>query len=237
MKPPFRFKQFSIIDSKCAMKIGTDAVLLGALTDTASDRNILDIGTGCGIIALMLAQKSQAIVDAIDVHQPSCEDARLNFENSPWSGRLRIHHSSLHDFVKITKETYDLIVSNPPFFNKSLNSPFDEKNLAKHSGSLSHQDLLEGVYKLLKFSGHFRVILPASVNENFIKQAALLSLYLSEEIQIIPKTGKAPNRVVLGFIKEKPIKVRHSKMVMRNTDGSFHEDYIALTKDFHLNLH
>lgn len=236
MKQPFQLKRFSITDAGCVMKVGTDAVLLGALTEIGKAGVILDIGTGSGVIAMMLAQKSSAIIDAIDIHQPSCEDASENFINSPWSDRLNIYHSSLADFTTTTKTKYDLIVSNPPFFVNALKSPVEGKNLAKHSGTLSHLNLLDGATQLLDSAGHFSVILPYTERDNFIHRALFHNLFLNQEILIFPKTGKPANRVVLGFSKIQPEKIRVSEMPIRDSAGFFHEKYVLLTKDFYLDL-
>jgi tRNA1Val (adenine37-N6)-methyltransferase len=236
MKQPFQFKRFSITDARCVMKVGTDAVLLGTLTDVRKALNILDIGTGSGVIAIMLAQRSNAHIDAIDIHQPSCEDALVNFKNSPWPGRLNIHHSSLADFVKATKTKYDLIVSNPPFFDKGLKSPSEEKNIAKHSGTLSFGNLLEGVKYLLDPIGYFSLILPYSERNNFISIALSHNLFLNREIPILPKAKKPANRMVLEFSNLKPEKIHYSELPIRDSSGSFHEKYVLLTNDFYLNL-
>jgi len=236
MKQPFQFKRFSITDSGCAMKIGTDAVLLGTLAEVRKAINILDIGTGSGVIAMMLAQRSSAHIDAIDIHKPSCEDALVNFKNSPWPGRLNIHHTSLEDFSKTTKTRYDLIVSNPPFFDKGLKSPSEDKNIAKHCGTLSYSNLLEGVKHLLDTPGYFSLILPYSERNNFISMALTHNLFLNREILIYPKVNKPANRIILEFSKLKPDKIHFSELPVRDSNGSFHEKYDLLTKEFYLDL-
>ncbi|MCD4665845.1 MAG: methyltransferase [Bacteroidales bacterium] len=123
MRKDFHFKQFNISDENSAMKVGTDAVLLGAWTDISETNNILDVGTGSGIVATILAQRSEANIDAIDIDKGSIDDAENNFDNCPWKNRLTAIHSSLQEYVKFTSKKYDLIVSNPPFFSNSLKSP------------------------------------------------------------------------------------------------------------------
>src|SRR5436190_6902240 len=141
----FRFKQFTIHQDKCAMKVGTDSVLLGSWVDTAQATDILDIGTGSGIIALMLAQKSFAQIDAIDVDGNACEQAEENFKSSPWMDRLHVIHQSFQDYATGTEKKYDLIVSNPPYFQDAFKPAEESKLKAKHGDLLCFAELVDGV--------------------------------------------------------------------------------------------
>ncbi len=236
LRKPFRFRQFSVSDEKSAMKVNTDAILLGAWVDTAGAESILDIGTGSGIIALMLAQRSGATINAIDIDKDSFEQAKDNFQNSAWSNRLNAIHTSLQEYVKNSSEKYDLIVSNPPFFSNSLKSPSHSKTLSKHDDTLMHKELLAGVQKLLNPGGRFCVILPYSEISRFKEQALIENLYCLKQFNIIPKRGKKTHRAILELIQTRTGDFAESILTIRNTDNSFTKAYIDLTKDFYLHI-
>jgi len=236
MRKNFQFKQFSITDENSAMKVGTDAVLLGTWTDLSNSKKILDVGTGSGVIALMLAQRSEARITAIDIHSESIRDASENIRNSPWHNRLSVLHTSLQNYVKTSKTQFDLIISNPPFFSNSLKSESENNKLSKHDKELTHEELLSGASKLLDSKGRFCVILPASEAENFKVLALIENLYCSKELEIIPKNNKKPNRLILEFTFIRPKKKSKTDLCIRNSDDSYTEQYIDLTKEFYLNL-
>jgi len=236
LRKPFRFRQFSVSDEKSAMKVNTDAVLLGAWVDTTGAESILDIGTGSGIIALMLAQRSDATIDAIDIDKDSFEQAKDNFQNSVWSNRLNAIHTSLQEYVKNSSEKYDLIVSNPPFFSNSLKSPSHSKTLSKHDDKLMHKELLASIQKLLNSGGRFCVILPYSEITKFKEQALIENLYCLKQFNIIPKQEKKINRSVMEFAQTKTGDFAESIITIRNTDNSFTKAYIDLTEDFYLHI-
>ncbi|NJN77877.1 MAG: methyltransferase [Saprospiraceae bacterium] len=153
---PFRFKQFQIHQDKTAMKVGTDGVLLGAWADVLESESILDIGTGTGLIALIIAQRNQnAMVDAVEIDESSYEQAKQNFEESSWTKRLNIYQSSIQDYAKNCGKQYDLIVSNPPYFVNSTKSKQEDKNQVRHTDSLSFEELIKSVNILLEISGRF----------------------------------------------------------------------------------
>ena len=226
--------QFSISDQNSAMKVGTDAVLLGVFANVFGANSILDIGTGSGIIAVMLAQKSNANIDAIDIDKGSISDAEDNFSNCPWKNRLTAIHSSLQEYVKKTAKKYDLIVSNPPFFSNSLKSPEFSKSLSKHDEKLNHKELIAGTKRLLSSDGRFIVILPFSQIKNFKETALIENLYCSKQILIYPKYSKPANRIILEFSFERQIKPVETKLTIRNNDSSFTEQYVDLTKEFYV---
>ena len=151
--PFFQFKQFTIRHDKCAMKVGTDGVLLGAWAGTESCNRILDIGTGTGLIALMLAQRSKAAIDAIDIEADACLQAQENAESSLFAGRINVFHSDLVDFAQASTHLYGLIVSNPPYFVDSLKCPNLQRNTARHTDTLTLEDLLQYSRKLLAPQG------------------------------------------------------------------------------------
>lgn len=151
----FIFKKFSIHQHKCAHKVGTDAVLIGSWAKVNEARTILDIGTGTGIIALMMAQKSRATIDAIDIEQSSYEQATENASHSIWADRIKVYHTSLQDFANKTTKKYDAIITNPPYFVDSSKAPDEERSHARHTDTLTFADLISGVKKLLNDTGLF----------------------------------------------------------------------------------
>ena len=229
----FSFKQFNVDDEGCTMKVGTDAVLLGAIADCASVKSILDIGTGSGIIALMLAQRSQATIDAIEIDENSFLKAKQNFANSPWPNRLTALHTSLQDFSKTINKTYDLIISNPPFFSNSFQPQMERKRISKHDASLNFADLISGAVSSMEPNGKFTLILPCSEKETFIHIANDHGLYLHNISEILPKAIKKPNRAILEFGKDKASQVKPGSLIVRNPDNSYSGEYRQITKDFH----
>ena len=171
----FQFKQFTIQQDRCAMKIGTDGVLLGAWTPIVNNPfSILDIGTGTGIIALMLSQRSYAEqIDALEIDEDAYEQSVDNFENSPWSDRLFCFHAGLDEFVEEPEDEYDLIVSNPPFYTDDFKSANEQRDLARFADAMPFEDLIEAADLLLSENGIFAVIIPFKEEENFLKQKAI----------------------------------------------------------------
>ena len=176
---PFQFKQFTILQDKTAMKVGTDGVLLGAwLKIYENVNNILDIGTGTGLIALQMAQRSDCrVIDALETELNAFEQAVLNFENSHWGDRLYCYHSSLEEYANELDETYDLIISNPPFFNNTYKELNQKRALARHTESLSFKDLLQYTAMLLSKSGTCAFIIPYREEEYFLELAAKNNLF------------------------------------------------------------
>lgn len=236
MRKIFQFKQFSIHDENSALKVGTDAVLLGAWTNPENSKNILDIGSGCGIIALMMAQKAAVQIDAIDIDFDSIMEAATNFRNSPWAENLVAIHSSLSDHVKQSKKKYDLILSNPPYFNNSLKSFSDRKNLSKHTASLNHEELLSGVKNLISDTGRFMVIIPYDQKNSFVDIALIEGLYINKQLIIYPTPNKPANRIILEFSLKKEAQPKEKELTIRDDLGKFTEQYKTLTKDFYLNF-
>ena len=231
----FRFKKFKIEDDRSAMKVGTDGVLLGASVQSEQEKRILDIGTGSGLIALMLAQKSKAQIDAIDLDEFSIKQAKENFNRSPWAGQLNAIHDSLQNFCKKAGRKYDLIVSNPPFFDQSLKSYKQSKNISKHTDSLKFEELASSIKQLLKKAGKAQLILPPAEAELLIHRARIEGLYCNKRIKICPLKGKAYNRLIftLSFY-QKP--TEEQEISIRETDYNYSSEYKAFTKDYYLNF-
>lgn len=232
----FHFKQFTIHHDKCAMKVGTDGVLLGAWTTIQSETKILDIGTGTGLIALMLAQKSSALIDAIEIDRDSFEEAGKNIAASPWHTRIKIYHTSLQDFEKTAGNKYDLIVSNPPFFSDAYKAPDEARNIARHTNeSLSFDDLLNGVTSLLESEGRFCAIFPCKEGTDFIERSKSNNLFVQKLTRVKTKIEKQEKRLLIEF-GFKEIIPAINDMVIQEEDLSFTREYIELTKDYYLGL-
>ncbi len=231
----FHFKHFSLSDENVAMKIGTDAVLLGAWTKVSGALKILDIGTGCGIIALMMAQRSPARVDAVEIDAGSASQAAVNTELSPWSDRIKIINSSIQDFSRSCPSTYDLIISNPPYFSNSLKAPSPKRSLARHDDSLPIHQLMLAASKLLLPGGSLNLVFPWDSTDTWLTEAGNLDFHATRLTRVIPREGKSPGRVLAEFRKEL-CPLTESQLLIRSRDGSYTEAYKALTADFYLGL-
>ncbi len=232
----FRFKQFTVRQEKTAMKVGTDGVLLGAWAGNDEDAvKILDVGTGTGLVALMLAQRfPRAQVDAVELDPLAASQAEENFRSSPWSGRLRAIHRSFQEFAATRKKKYDLIVSNPPYFSHSLKNPSTEKIVARHDDSLPKEDLLKHTSCLLTREGAFCVILPTGVEQAFTCLAENYGLFPGRILRVKPVPGKPAARTLICF-QRKPVTVSAGEMTIE-TGGRhrYSSEYKALTGDFYL---
>ncbi|MES2428336.1 MAG: methyltransferase [Bacteroidota bacterium] len=197
----FRFKQFNVDQTGCAMKINTDGVLLGALTEADQPKTILDIGTGTGVIALMLAQRfAGAQIDAVEIDAIAAETAKRNFEGSPFADRLQLYADGFEEYMnKHPERKYDLIVSNPPFYINSLESPGAKKNLAKHTDQYFFEVLIETVAKHLVVFGSFWVILPLETAQLVKVIAVEYGLNLKQAINVLSYPDSEPHREILVF--------------------------------------
>lgn len=238
---PFRFKQFVVWHDKCAMKVNTDGVLLGAWADSSQATRILDIGTGTGLIALMLAQRNaHALIDAVEIEHNAHQQATFNFAQSPWATRLQAHLTAVQQWATATPTRYDLIVSNPPFFEIGKHSTSQQQNrqTARYTGSLSHETLLHTAYHLLSEQGVFSLILPSQQGQSFIEQATTKnSFFLHHLTQIAPREGKLPTRWLIELRKTPAPQTTHNQWAIRRLGSGYHDytaEYIALTRDFYL---
>ena len=230
----FQFKQFEIQHDKSSMKVGSDAVLLGAWTDTGNVSRILDIGSGSGVIALMMAQRTMAQIVGVDIDLPSVEEAKLNAENSAWENRMQFHCTSIQQFCnEKNKHAFDLIVSNPPFFINSLKSPFQNRNRSRHTDTLSFNDLVHSVLHCLSEKGSFSLILP-SIHEELMENLCLQNqLFCCRKLRIRPKENKNYNRVLFQFKREKET-LRLEYLSIRNANNYYTDAYKELTNGFYL---
>lgn len=229
----FHFKHFSLNHDRSTMKVGTDAILLGAWMDVKPTDWVLDIGTGCGVLPLMLAQRGIAKVHAVDLDEASALEAAENFQASQWSRQLFAFHADVRKFTM--QCAYDLIISNPPFFINSFKCDADRRNQARHNDiSLTFNDLIASVRRLLKSDGRFALVLPERESQEFLPLAEQGNLFLYRKENIVPIEGKSPNRVNLELRYGKPQTINTSELIIRHEDGSFTEEYDKRVSDFYL---
>ena len=234
---PFKFKEFSINQDQCAMKIGTDSVLLGAWTSLEKRPfSILDIGSGTGVLALMLAQRSHAeLIDAIEIDDNAYEQCVENFEQSPWSDRLFCYHASLEEFTDEIEDKYDLIISNPPFYSEDYKSENNQRDLARFVDAMPFEHLLESVSKLLAEDGVFSVIIPFKEETSFIALASQMNLFVNKKLHLKGTPTSDIKRSLLEFsFQESDIK--SNELIIETARHQYTQDYINLTKDFYLKM-
>ena len=228
----FQFRQFRVEQHHTAMKVGTDGVLLGAWTPVEDSARILDIGTGTGLIALMLAQRSKAVIDAIEIDQLASEEARFNFEQSAWAHRLQCIQGDFNVFAKESTTLYDLIVSNPPFFVNSLKSRDPLLSLARHSDTLTFDQLISGAKLRLSPTGSLCVIIPMQSGTEFRETARMIGFYLRKQTTVIPRAGKTSKRILLEFSVQKGYPIVDELIILEG-DGSYSDQFKSLTSLFY----
>ena len=239
--PVFHFKHFSVCHHKSAMKVGTDGVLLGSWAPADDAMAILDVGTGTGLIALMLAQRQpKAAITAIDIDAVACKEAAANFDASPWSQRLLAVHTSLQDFSIASGQKYDLLVSNPPYFNRSLQAPSKRRSTARHDETLSITDLVRCSSRLLNDRGVLALIHPVKQYEKFclaVAEHGLVEHRLVEQkrVYVYPKPDNPAIRIMSlwGFIPPEHILEEHL-LIEDGVRHQYSDAYRKLTRDFYL---
>jgi len=235
-KNQFRFKQFAVDQDLCAMKVGTDGVLLGAWTDSSKARAILDVGTGTGLISLMMAQRNPtAEIHALDIDLSAFKQSTVNFARSPWPGRLSAIHA---DFDKYNpRDGYDLIVSNPPYFSKGLTPKGKSREAARMADFLPLRILVRKSAELLNEGGKLALILPAESEGEMISMAAHANLHPERITRVSPLFGRPPKRVLIEMLKEEKALITRGELAIESDSRhNYTEEYIELTKDFYLNF-
>lgn len=239
----FQFKQFTIDQSLCAMKVGTDGVTLGAVADVEKARRVLDIGCGTGLLCLMTAQRNgTAEIVGIDIDEDAVRGATQNCEASKWAGRISIVGKSLQEFVEAAPSAFDKIITNPPYFEDSLKAPKASRTLARHTDSLPFSELASSASTLLSDDGSLSIILPTDAHEKFEKIAEEYGLCLRKKTLVYPKPGAEVKRVVGEFVK-----IKNDECKMQNVEietltveteirHQYTDDYIRLTKEFYLKM-
>jgi tRNA1Val (adenine37-N6)-methyltransferase len=227
----FIFKQFTIHQDQTAMKVTTDSCILGAYTDVRGAKSILDIGTGTGLLSLMIAQRSEAKIDAIEIDESAYNQAVVNVNESIFKEKITIHNSSIQDYI--SEKFYDLIISNPPFFQNHLKSETESRNNSLHTDTLSFEDLLSSVLRLLSPNGTFVVLLPMYESSVFEQLAILQELYPQKKLTIHHRKGSKILRIITTFGRIKQ-EIINEELIIKNPDESYMPDFQGLLKDYYL---
>lgn len=234
----FTFKQFAVEQDRCAMKIGTDGVLLGAWTPISNNPfSILDIGAGTGIIALMLAQRSNTEqIDALEIDEDAYEQATDNFENSPWSDRLFCYHAGLDEFVEEPEDEYDIIVSNPPFYTEDYKTENEQRDIARFADAMPFEELIEAADLLLSENGIFSVIIPFKEEESFLALAAAYELYPLKITRVKGTPTTEIKRSLLAFTRNETTDFPIDELIIETARHIYTPEYISLTQEFYLKM-
>jgi len=245
MNNPFQFKQFTIKQDQCAMKIGTDSVLLGAWTPLKDNPfSVLDIGAGTGILSLMLAQRSNAqVIDGLEIDENAYEQCVDNFENSPWSDRLFCYHADLQEFTEEIEDKYDLIISNPPFYAEDYKTENQQRDMARFQDAMPFEHLVVCVAHLLEENGWFSVIIPFSEEDRLINLAKKVGLFPNKILHVKGNPNADIKRSLISFSFHKTCTkqsrnndIKKEELIIETQRHQYTEDYINLTKDFYLKM-
>jgi tRNA1Val (adenine37-N6)-methyltransferase len=229
----FNFKQFTVNQEKSAFKVGTDGVLLGAIADVNGKKNVLDIGTGTGLISLIVAQRCDADIIAIEIDNGSFCEAQENVIKSRWSSRIKVINTDLQSYFP-DGEKFDLIISNPPFFTDSLKNPDHRKSAARHNDTLTTSELLKGVERLLEKDGIFQLIMPYVEGNILIAEAPQYGLFCNSILKIRPLPTSEIRRLILTFSRNQIKQVERFLTIENGKRHEFTEEYINLIKEFYL---
>ncbi|MFD1017310.1 tRNA1(Val) (adenine(37)-N6)-methyltransferase [Winogradskyella rapida] len=237
MSKPFQFKEFTVSQDQCAMKIGTDGVLLGAWTSLDHRPfSVLDIGAGTGVLSLMIAQRSAAQnIEGLEIDDNAYEQCSENFENSPWADRLFCYHASLLEFVEEIEDRYDLIICNPPFYSEDYKTENPSRDLARFNDAMPFEHLIYAVVNLLSETGVFSVIIPHKEETNFIALAKTAGLFPQRKLHVKGNPDTAVKRSLIEFSFEEKT-TETSELIIETARHQYTEDYINLTKDFYLKM-
>jgi len=234
----FQFKEFTVYQELCGMKVSTDACIQGAWSPMpTSSKDILDIGTGTGLLSLMLAQRNpNAIIDAIEIDESAAKQADINFQASKWENRLNLIQGDVRQYYP--SKFYDYIICNPPFFINSFKSNVNERNLARHNISLEFQDIFNVANRLLKNNGSLSVLLPISEHSIWEKIVTDKNWFFSEILFVSPRVGSSTNRVVsiCSKTQREQLETKSSNLTMRNVLNEYELDFVNLMSPFYLNL-
>lgn len=231
----FTFKQFFVAHDRCAMKVGTDGILLGAWSPIARVNRILDIGTGSGLLALMLAQRTDdnVVIDAVELDEDAAEQARENAAESPWAERIQVHTVDIQQWVAGLTTRYNLIVSNPPYYEQGVECATPQREQARYTTSLDHEALLACAANAITEDGFFCVVLPENIGQMFTQQALSMGWHLRLRTDVAETEMRLPHRVLLAF-SPKGGEYFSDRLVIRGPEQQYSEGYTALTQAFYL---
>ena len=237
MNKPFQFKKFQVNQDRCAMKIGTDGVLLGAWTSINNNPcSVLDIGAGTGLLSLMIAQRSAIeTIDALEVDTNAYEQCVENFENSAWADRLFCYHASLLEFVEEIEDKYDLIICNPPFYTEDYKTEDKARDLARFNDAMPFNHLVYAVSNLLSEKGLFSVVIPFKEEQDFINLASKVALFPNRILHVKGNQHSAIKRSLIEFSFQN-ITIKTSELIIETSRHNYTDDYINLTRDFYLKM-
>ncbi|WP_179004426.1 tRNA1(Val) (adenine(37)-N6)-methyltransferase [Winogradskyella forsetii] len=237
MTKPFKFKQFTVNQDRCAMKIGTDGVLLGAWTSIENNPySVLDIGAGTGVLSLMIAQRSDAeTIEALEIDDDAFEQCSENFENSDWADRLFCYHASLLEFVEEIEDKYDLIICNPPFYSEDYKTDSKARDLARFNDAMPFEHLIYAVVNLLSDTGLFSVVIPYKEETNFVNLASKVGLFPKRIRHVKGNPNSEIKRSLLEFSFEET-EIKTSELVIETARHQYTEAYINLTQEFYLKM-
>lgn len=231
--PFFQFKQFTVWHDRCAMKVGTDGVLLGAWTEVSAANNVLDIGVGTGLVSLMIAQRCAACIVGVEIDPEAIRQARENIDRSLWKERISLEEIDFRQYRP--EKRFDTIVSNPPYFEDSLTPPDKQRSLARHTSGLSFRDLLAGVSALLADDGQFTLIIPAQADSLLKKLAFSFDLFPIRQCWVQTKPESTPKRTLVTFSRKESSCISQT-LVVELERHVYSPEYIELTKDFYLKM-
>lgn len=231
----FTFKQFFVAHDRCAMKVGTDGILLGAWAPIAQVKHVLDIGTGSGLLALMLAQRTDARVtlDAVELDGDAAEQARDNVAASPWPARIEVHQADIQQWQPPQTRRYELIVSNPPFFAEGVPCATSQREQARYTTTLDHVTLLTCAAECITEEGFFCVVLPVDIGNEFVQRARTLGWHLRLRTDVVETEMRPPHRVLLAFSPTTG-ECFSDRLIIRGPEQQYSEGFTALTQDFYL---
>lgn len=231
----FTFKQFFVAHDRCAMKVGTDGILLGAWAPVADVKRVLDIGTGSGLLALMLAQRTDesVIIDAVELDATAAEQAQENILQSPWAHRVTVHCEDVVQWVPRQTVRFDLIISNPPYYEQGVECATPQREQARYTTTLDHQTLLANATECITEEGFFCVVLPEHIGNTFTQQALSMGWHLRLRTDVAETEARLPHRVLLAFSPQAG-ECFSDRMVIRGSDQRYSESYTALTQAFYL---
>lgn len=232
----FTFKQFFVAHDRCAMKVGTDGMLLGAWVSVEKARKVLDIGCGSGLIALMIAQRSssEVLIDGVELESEAAQQASSNAALSPWAARIRIYAQDVHQFAENHPHQYDLIVSNPPYFSPAVACRDEARDTARYTGSLTHDALLNCAEQLITDEGLFCVVLPQDLGIELARLAGQKKWFVRSQVDIRDRPGKPLHRMLLTLSRESG-ETEYQKLDLRQSEGVYSPEFCALISDFYLN--